>query len=609
MIAGWIDLSRVGLEALPTAPARAPAVGTARYRAEGIEVEVSGPDCWLAHDGARIVVCQGQPRFHDSAAHSAALGRGASAGWMHLWTAQEAPRFAAVAGSYAVVLLDLHLRTALLACDRFAIQSLCYARDGSRLIFGDRADTVAAMGEGEIDPQALYDYFYFHTIPAPRTIFRGVQRLPAAHIASARAGEIKLQAHWVPDFSTAHGSHIDTLKSEFRSLIREAVQRESASGTVGAFLSGGTDSSTVAGMLGDVTARPAPTYSIGFDADGYDEAGYANLSARHFGTDHHAYYLTPDDLVRSIPQVAQYYDQPFGNSSALPAYYCARIAKNDGVTKLLAGDGGDELFGGNTRYVTQQIFQLYHAVPASLRSRVIEPLLGQKWLADMPVLRKVSRYVAQARLPMPDRMNTYNLLEWLGVSEVLEEGFLAEIDMLDPMRRQREAYSRVKGSFVNEMLAYDWKFTLADNDLPKVCGTAALAGITVGFPLLADEIVDFALRLPASLKVRGFKLRYFFKEALRGYLPQATLAKKKHGFGLPFGPWLTQHAGLHEFARSSLAALGDRGIVKRRFIDELLRTRLNEHPRFFGEMVWILIMLEQWLARGAPRRYLTLPGR
>jgi asparagine synthase (glutamine-hydrolysing) len=152
------------------------------------------------------------------------------------------------------------------------------------------------------------------------------------------------------------------------------------------------------------------------------------------------------------------------------------------------------------------------------------------------------------------------------------------------------------------MLEYDWKYTLADNDLPKVCGAAALAGVQVGFPFLADEIVDFSLALPASLKVRGFTLRHFFKEALRGFLPDATIAKRKHGFGLPFGVWLSRHAGLRSLAGDSLARLATRGIVRPAFLDALIERKLAEHPAFYGEMVWILMMLEQWLAAGSPRQ-------
>jgi asparagine synthase (glutamine-hydrolysing) len=182
------------------------------------------------------------------------------------------------------------------------------------------------------------------------------------------------------------------LTSDTSNLIRESVAAASAGHQrVGAFLSGGTDSSTVAGMLCQVTGKPAPVYSIGFDAEGYDEMEYARIAARHFGCEHHEYYVTPDDLVSSIQGVAQHHDQPFGNSSALPAYYCAQIAQADGCTKMLAGDGGDELFGGNSRYAMQRLFEFYQSVPHGMR-RLIEPLCeDNSHLRRIPGLKQAYR--------------------------------------------------------------------------------------------------------------------------------------------------------------------------------------------------------------------------
>jgi asparagine synthase (glutamine-hydrolysing) len=168
------------------------------------------------------------------------------------------------------------------------------------------------------------------------------------------------------------------------------------------------------------------------------------------------------------------------------------------------------------------------------------------------------------------------------------------------MQQQRAVYTATPAGLVNAMLAYDWKYTLADNDLPKVCGTAELAGVEVAFPLLADELVDFSLRLPAQLKVRGLTLRWFFKHALRGFLPEAILRKRKHGFGLPFGPWLLTDRKLFETASDSLAHLADRGIVARPFVEQLLASRVREVPGYYGGMVWVLMMLEQWLRQRAP---------
>jgi asparagine synthase (glutamine-hydrolysing) len=391
------------------------------------------------------------------------------------------------------------------------------------------------------------------------------------------------------------------LREEFLHLLRESITSQLDGSEVGCFLSGGTDSSTVAGILGEVTGVPARTFSIGFDAEGYDEMEYARIAARHFHTDHHEYYITPDDLVRSIPQVAAYYDQPFGNSSALAAYYCARNAKSAGVQRMLAGDGGDELFGGNTRYAKQRVFGWYDAIPATLKG-VLEPALcGWSGPRRIPILRKAASYVEQASVPMPDRLQTYNLLRRLGLDEVLTPAMRAQTDADAPLHQQREVWRQPStASLVNRMLAFDWKYALADNDLPKVCGTAAMAGIVPGFPLLDDRLVDFSLRLDPNYKLRRLKLRWFFKEALRGFLPDAILAKKKHGFGVPFGVWTTRHAGLRTLAEQSLHSFADRNIVRATFIDALLARHLPEHPVYYGEMVWILMMLEQWLQAHAP---------
>jgi asparagine synthase (glutamine-hydrolysing) len=361
-------------------------------------------------------------------------------------------------------------------------------------------------------------------------------------------------------------------------------------------------------MLGRVSGRPARTYSIGFDAQGYDEMSYARIAARHFGCEHHEYYVTPEDLLDGIPRIAAAFDQPFGNSSALPAWCCARLAAGDGVARMLAGDGGDELFGGNTRYAKQRVFEAYRHVPAGLRRGMLEPLLGahERPLARLPLLRKVASYIEQANTPMPARMEMYNLIERIGPATVLEAGLLAEVDPLLPRRMQRDEYeTSTAASVVDRMLQYDWKFTLADNDLPKVIVSAGVAGLGVAFPFLDDALVDFSLRLAPELKVRGLKLRWFFKHALRDFLPREILTKTKHGFGLPFGPWLGRHAGLREFTADSLAGLADRGIVRRAFVDDLLQRLVPEHPGYYGEMAWILMMLEQWWR--VPRTATTPP--
>ena len=487
-----------------------------------------------------------------------------------------------------------------LSVDRFALHSLCYRVDNGQLRFARRADDLADAGT-QIDPQAIFDYLYFHVIPSPRTIYKGIYRLPPGHTVTLLNGEVTVTPNWVPQFDELSNPSFDALKGEFRQLLQDAVATQLDGSKPACFLSGGTDSSTLAGMIGLASGTTAATYSIGFDAQGYDEMEYARLAAKHFKTEHHEYYVTPDDLVQGIAKVAAHYDQPFGNSSALPSYYCAKMAREDGVTKILGGDGGDELFGGNTRYAKQRVFGWYQHVPTVLQKSLLEPLLHTGLAAKFSLTRKAGSYVEQARVAMPDRQQMYNLIMHLGPAEVLTPEFIAQIDVAEPLDLEREVWSATKScSELNKQLAYDWRFTLAEIDLPKVMGATNCAGIEVGFPMLDDRLVDFSLKLPSDYKLKGMKLRWFFKEALRGFLPDEILTKKKQGFGLPFGVWANTHPDLKALATESLHSLAKRGVVRADFIEKLLTKRLPEHPGYFGEMVWILMMLEQWLAAKAP---------
>jgi asparagine synthase (glutamine-hydrolysing) len=499
-----------------------------------------------------------------------------------------------VRGDFAVAVTDAAGRT-LLAVDRFAIRTLCYRVDGTALRYAERADALAESSP-ELDPQALFDYLYFHVIPSPRTAFRNVHRVPAGHCALFERGKLTISPWWRPEFNECGAGRLSALAEEFRSVLRVAVQDKASHGKVGCFLSGGTDSSTVVGMLGQVSGDAPPAFSIGFDADGYDEMTYARIAARHFNAGHHEYYVTPDDVVGSVPRIAAACDQPFGNSSVVPAYWCAQVAKDAGIDVMLAGDGGDELFGGNTRYAKQRLFDTYGRLPTVVRKHLLEPaLLGRASLKGVPVLGKAQSYVEQARIDMPDRLHAYNLLLHVGVVDVLTEEFLLAVDQEEPLREQRSTYeASTAKSLVNRMLAYDWKYTLADNDLPKVITATSLAGVTAAFPFLDDRVVDFSLRLTPSLKVRGLTLRWFFKKALRGFLPDAIIAKRKHGFGLPFGVWMTRDARLRTMALGSLELLRDGGIVRRDFLDRLAKELLPQAPGYYGEMVWILMMLGQW---------------
>jgi asparagine synthase (glutamine-hydrolysing) len=574
------------------------APGRQRCRAPGLILDWDAGRA--SHAAAEDLLCVvwGTPRLAGDAPASAdtVAPRATAAAILARYAARGTAALVDLRGAYGLLIVDARAARVVLACDRFAMETACHALAGDTFMVAERADEVP-LSARTLSHQALYEYLYFHCIPSPATIYREVSRLVPATHAIAAGGAVRTAWHWQPASPAAGPRDLAAQSARFRALVRAAVATEAGAGeALGCFLSGGTDSSTVVGMLRDATGA-ARTYSIGFAADGYDEMEYARIAARHFASDHHEYYVTADDVAAEAPTVARSFDQPFGNSSALPAYLCARLAHADGVSRMLAGDGGDELFGGNARYRLQMALGAYEALPRTLRA-ITDPLgTGSPGRTRLPGLRHAAAYVRHARTPMPDRLEGFNLLDRVGAANVLAPDVLADVDEAAPRAARRATYARSTApDLLDRILQYEWKYTLADSDLPKVRGATALAGVGVGYPLLYDEIVDFSLSLPAQWKVRRLTLRWFFKRALADFLPAAIIAKKKHGFGLPFGVWASRHAALRALAGDSLAGLERRGILRAGFRDPLLDDLMPAHPAYYGELIWVLMMLEQWLA-------------
>jgi asparagine synthase (glutamine-hydrolysing) len=494
----------------------------------------------------------------------------------------------AIGGDFALAAWDSKRACGLLAVDRIGMHPLMYAEAPGALVFGSTLDMLFGHPDvrRQLSAQGLFDYLYHHVCPGPGTIYEGPRRLlPGQYLEFDRHGAGEPRSYWTMRFAEDRGPGLEERKRQFIELLRSAVTEASDGSKCGAFLSGGTDSSTVSGTLTQVRDGPARTFSIGFDVPGFDETQYARIAARHFGTEHHEYYVTPSDVVDSLPKIAASFDQPFGNASAIPTYHCARFAQQHGIARLLAGDGGDELFGGNERYAKQHLLGLYQRIPAPLRRLVIEPLL-LSGAGALPPLRKLRSYVEQARPPMPQRYESYNLLQHFGVASVFEPDFLANVDAGHPLVLLAEAHAPfASASLINQMLAIDLRFILADGDLPKVAQMCNLAEIDVAFPLLDDRIVDFSSHLPPELKLRGTSLRWFFKQALADFLPPEIISKKKHGFGLPVGQWLLAHKPLFDLASDSIESLRPRGIVRPEFARHLLDVKLREHPGYYGVMV------------------------
>ena len=551
-----------------------------------------------SEDGRIAALCTVDPAAPSAA--GAAVAAALSRRWLEAWR-REPGRWPAVDDGAAGVIVDLDRQEVLAGIDRMGLHALFWSRDGLTLRIASRAADVlpSGMSRPEIDPGALFSYVYFHHVPSPLCIYRGVAKLPRAHYLRADRDSTTVQRHRLEEFTESADGGIDTaaqsLIETLEAAVGRALEREDPTG---AFLSGGLDSSTVAGLM---ARRLAPggarSFSIGFDAEGYDEMRYARIAARHFGLDAREHYMTPDEVLALAPPLLAATDEPFGNSSLAATYRCAMLARDAGVSCLLAGDGGDELFAGNSRYAKQLLFERYLRLPRRLRSAVLEPVIGpigRAWPSS--VFGKLWRYIEQALTPLPDRLQSYNYLHRHAPREVFTSDFLESVDTAEPLRLWRAEYSAPpRGEAVNRMLFLDWAFTLHDNDLVKVNTACRAAGVQVAYPMLDNALVDLACRIPGEVKMRNGELRGFYKYAARNLLPAEIIAKKKHGFGLPFGVWTRTHPGLRRMSEAALESLESRGIFTSGFLRETLRLHREGHAAYYGELVWVLTSLELWL--------------
>jgi asparagine synthase (glutamine-hydrolysing) len=546
----------------------------------------------LASTDETIVILHGEPAYTGHMADN--IAKTIANAYQH----HGADVLSNIHGAFSLVILDLRDHSALLAVDRSGIEPLCYGIAGNMLMFASRADCLSAhpRASSDIDPQSIFNYLYFHCIPSPRSIFKQQHKLLPGQMVQYRNGQADASFYWQLEFQDK-ATAFEPLGKECFSLLEQAVNKAAGEDNPGAFLSGGIDSSTVSGLLARHNTDTTKTYTMGFEAQGYDEMEFARLTAKHFNLKPVEYYVTPRDVVDAIPLIAQAYDEPFGNASAVPTYYCAKLAAEDGQSVLLAGDGGDEIFAGNERYAHQLLLEQYQRIPTPLRKLLIEPLtLNFPGHAHIPPLRKLGSYINQANAPLPDRMETYNFLNRTPLDEIFTQDFLEPINTDEPLMSLRDTYQGARtASTLNRMLHLDLKITLADNDLRKVNRMCELAGIDVRYPMLDDNLVEFSGRVPPALKLRHLKLRYFVKRTLKDFLPQQALTKSKQGFGLPFGVWMREDKGLRDITVDSLNSFKKRGYVNTDYIDTLLRLQQDEHASYYGVMLWVMMMLEQWL--------------
>jgi asparagine synthase (glutamine-hydrolysing) len=454
-------------------------------------------------------------------------------------------------GAFAFTLWDPLLQRLVLAVDRHGFKTLYWSQEKTRMVFASRLDSVAGMRrDNEVNAAAVMQLLIHSAVPAPLTIYHGIERLEPGTLLIYQGGATRKVRYWDLNYDEKANVATDKWSKELQECMREAVHAQlegCRQENTGAYLSGGTDSSSVVAFASELLPR-FNTFSIYFDNARYDEVSFARTAAECFHTSHHEKCLQAADAVAAIPKLIEYYDEPFANSSAIGAYHCALLARERGVDTLLAGDGGDELFAGNERYAADKKFALYQLTPEVLRNKVIKAAI--RYSPKAGLLSLPARYVRRAEVPNPARMFSYNFFLNPDGLEACTPEFLTEAKPESAMHIARTHFDSAPGasSDLNRLLYLDVKMTLSDNDIRKVTGTADLAGVKVRFPLLDRRLAELSGRIPSALKLKGFEKRYIFKQAMKKILPDKILYKKKHGFGVPLGYWLTHDADLKDAA-------------------------------------------------------------
>ena len=504
-------------------------------------------------------------------------------------------------GEFSAILWDRRTKLLLAATDGFGTHPLVYYQDDRVLLVASRIDALVATGEvpKDINPAAIANFLNYTVNLAPGTIFSKVTRILPGNFLLASEEQIRSQRYWDMRYDADGRADENSLSRKLESVVEEAVgahcKSDKFSG-LGAFLSGGTDSSTVVGMMSRLERGPVRAFSIGFQEERFNELEYARITAAKFKADYHEYLVSAADCLEALPGMIRYFDEPFGNSSAIPTYFCARLAAQQGVEILLAGDGGDELFGGNERYLTDKIFEAYQKVPRLLRKGLVEPAL-----ACLPfrngLVGTARSYVRRSNLPHPDRFFSYNLLLDNPLEKIFEDGFVERLRNYSALEIPSGYYWNGPARDPLDRLLYlDVKITLGDNDLLKVTRMSELAGIRPRFPFLDRSVAEFSGAIPAGLKVKGAEKRYLFKRAFRELLPAEVLQKKKHGFGIPVAMWMKSDKRMRELTRDVLlsARTYQRGYIRRSFVEDLFRMHETDETPFYGDTLWTFLTLELW---------------
>ena len=497
-------------------------------------------------------------------------------------------------GMFGLAIYDKQKRKLILARDRFGKKPLHYALRNGKLYFGSEIKSILAVAPelAEVNAQALLQYLYYGYVPDPITAFTGIQKLPPGHLLEFENGEVRVRQYWdLPEYGTHSPKSEEECLEELERRLYEATRIRLISDVpLGAFLSGGTDSSTVVALMAQASSGPVKTFSIGFKKDDFNEADYARIVARKFATDHHEMILEPD-VVKTVEHLTSSLEEPFGDSSMLPTYYVAQMARQH-VTVALSGDGGDEIFGGYDRYRIHSNRRIFEHVP--------------EWA------RKFYRDHVFPRLPnnMQGRQFSYNIcLPWqeryvdgLSFLPAFErETPLLSDDFREFLHRSEDPGNVLRHYFakapakdpVSQLLYVDTKTYMVADILTKVDRMSMLNSLEVRVPILDHVLVEWVAGLSPDWKLRGSKQKYVLRKlAERVGVPREVLHRSKQGFSLPLVHWMR-----NELKDMLMILLEPRTLQRGYFVAAGVSKLMDDHlvrGRTMTGRLWRLLMFELW---------------
>jgi asparagine synthase (glutamine-hydrolysing) len=521
-------------------------------------------------------------------------------------------------GMFALALWDREERKLYLVRDRLGIKPLYYGTAGSAFVFGSELKAIAQHPDfaGEIDRDAVALYMRHGYVPSPHCIYKGLQKLPAGSMLTLNSveGAPEIRRYWSAEAlalegrkSPVQGSEAEGIEELHQLLLRAVRLRMIADVPLGAFLSGGVDSSTVVALMQAQSERPVKTFTIGFHEDGYNEAVDARKVAEHLGTEHTELYLTPKDAQDVVPLLPEMYDEPFADASQIPTFLVSRLARRS-VTVSLSGDGGDELFGGYNRYpLTRRIWSYVGVWPAPARKavagalsaispqridagfRLVRPLLP-KHLQYRAAGDKAHKLASLLSLDGPQALYYRALSLWDNPTEVVRASH-------EPAT-VRESITRIsKGMCIEDtMMLVDLLNYLPDDILTKVDRASMAVSLEARVPLLDHRVVEFAWKLPLQMKLRGRTTKWILRQILYKYVPRELIERPKMGFGVPIDRWL--RGPLRDWAESLLS---DRRISEDGLLDSgRIQKKWKEHltgDHNWQYLLWSVLVLQDWLGQ------------